>query len=787
MEEFNFSDFLRAETVRPGESVSDLKRRARNAKKQKTYRSNHPDYEIKETQRRATERAYKRPPDVFIGVDCEGAPGRVPEGSRVPLVLIRAGEDYLAESFPGLGISWREALDWLCRRPRGYTYIAYAFNYDVWSILAGYPDKRAIERLVKRGMAYFITGDAGWQVWHISRKRFKVSPIRHCPKNPTRWCSAVKRCEFCGRDTDESRGHPFAVSDVFTYFQCSFVKAINDWKTGTLTEREMIEDGKDNLREQITYMSKAEREETNQYNGLECKHLAELMTYFANAWYATGLPRPRNWEGPASLAKRTFEAYRVPKREELEKLDHIPGEVWNAAKLAMIGGWFETRLYGPIGQCITEFDKTSAYPDAMLHLPCLRHHRWEQRTPKDGEYALQLARAVYNRPVKLLSEMADGYKQLTFQTVPDWESDPKHPLFMGLPHRDSTGRVSRPLDTTGWYWNFEIAEARHQDIEILDSWVMVSEKCDCKYDRFSFIPELFHRRQMLGKLKGKPLKLGLNSMYGITAQRKRGDSEPPYTNYIAASFITAWTRTSIMRLIHEYGCEKGLQCGANVVMIATDAVFFLGSPDIPAIPVEEKEKAQLGEWTRETFPNGLFIVQGGIYWPPESTQAESRTRGVPASMLHPHLKEFETSYRRMVETRDVSEGVVTVSKRLRPDGKIVNAIRFVGAPDAINRNAWKELGTFQPFSRDIGFDWSSKRALIPASYSPDMSLRTLPKAVDNPVSCSRDETLDTFMGIQVAKFTSEANRQALLDDTPDWLPVLQGTPEDEGFVFGERL
>ena len=45
-----------------------------------------------------------------------------------------------------------------------------------------------------------------------------------------------------------------------------------------------------------------------------------------------------------------------------------------------------------------------------------------------------------------------------------------------------------------------------------------------------------------------------------------------------------------MRTIHETSCEIGLRCGSNVVMIATDAVFFAGDPELKAWDVKDKEQ-----------------------------------------------------------------------------------------------------------------------------------------------------------------------------------------------------
>src|SRR5258708_30534091 len=145
----------------------------------------------------------------------------------------------------------------------------------------------------------------------------------------------------------------------------------------------------------------------------------------------------------------------------------------------------------------------------MTHLPCLRHSHWEHRAPREGEYGLQCVNATYTRPVRPFRYDANDWRNQTETLCPDWEKDDTFPVFMGLPHRDETGRVSRPLNIKhSWYWNFEVAQVRHQEIEILDSWTWVSDGCDC--GMWEFVPEQFALRQRQGKLRGKPVKLAIN-------------------------------------------------------------------------------------------------------------------------------------------------------------------------------------------------------------------------------------------------------------------------------------
>jgi hypothetical protein len=161
----------------------------------------------------------------------------------------------------------------------------------------------------------------------------------------------------------------------------------------------------------------------------------------------------------------------------------------------------------------------SAYPAAIVHLPCPLHTRWEHKPhakqlPEDGFY---LAKVSFSHP--------DG----------PW---------CGLPFRRNGG-LFWPLQGTGWYWSPEIRAAQchlHADIVVRDLWI-ACQQCDCQ--SCNWIDHLYEERRRIGsKTRGYPLKLGLNSLYGKMAQRcGRG----PYHDAVAAGLITAITRAGLSK------------------------------------------------------------------------------------------------------------------------------------------------------------------------------------------------------------------------------------------------
>lgn len=747
--------------------------------KQERYRNNNPEQVAKDNVRRYRQHS-SRPVKPFAGVDGEG--GTVQGFHRY--VLLRAGEHVLTEPEPkhvgmfpsvGSGLAWHDILDWLCHLPVDKEYVSFYFDYDVTMILRQCKPSQ-IKNLVLKGFGRIGNDMDGWWFVHYRpRSEVTACPAVRDPSAPNGWAS------------DPSRGHFIRISDTSKFFQCAFMKVITDWQVCTVEELEFIGHGKES-REVFQFIDSDERAEVTEYNHMECVKLCEVMDQFRAACDIAEL-RPARWQGPGYLAKAAFRKYGVPRRKNWE--ERIPKEITIAGTSSLYGGWFECSQFGPVpgiigperspGQLgylarfdnlIVEDDLKSAYPWAATYLPCLRHSRFEKRTPRDGEYALQFAEVTY-----------DGYSDENgYIRKPDGTYDLDFPYYMGLPHRDKTGRVCRPLHTTGWYWNFELNEARHQNVNVHESYVWVS---DCRCDSFGFIHDLFELRQELErthKNRGKPIKLGLNSLYGCLAQRV---GSRPFTNHVAASFITAFTRARLMRTIHEHSCERGLQCGSNVVMVATDAIFFQGDPGFG-----EKKTDELGAWERKEHRNGIFVVQGGVYWP-RGESAESKTRGVPQNIIRAHQTDFETSYRRMVESGRTIDGDVTLTRRLLADGSTAPCKRFIGIREGVHRNL-PYTGRFEPFERTLGFSWASKRNVHPRMNTrqgrrTDQPTWTVPRAVYDPLSTPYDKILENVTPLGFLPYMSEDNQMDALNDSPDWLPQIESLDPDDDYDWDDAM
>ena len=264
------------------------------------------------------------------------------------------------------------------------------------------------------------------------------------------------------------------------------------------------------------------------------------------------------------------------------------------------------RQFGAISGPVYEYDLQSAYPAAMLDLPCPLHTRWEHR--------------------QHVTELPQGELYLAKVSF----SHPDGGLWCGLPFRQNRC-LFWPYEGTGWYWSPEIEAAQrhlHADIAPREVWIARRE-CNCR--PFDWIQDLYNERKRIGSnTRGHPLKLGLNSLYGKMAQRVgRG----PYHDAAAAGLITAITRA---RLIEALASDP-----ESIVMLATDAVFSTR-------PLALDIGGNLGQWKENLWPD-LFIAQPGVYWSPTNLQKSVKSRGAPRSIIGPAAPRFHKVFNEWLE------------------------------------------------------------------------------------------------------------------------------------------
>lgn len=613
----------------------------------------------------------------MVGVDGEGYDD---EQGRHRYNMLRAGGWLLSPNFEKgqTDLSTYDCLSFLTGLDPESIYVAYFFDYDVTMILRDIGWTK-LTRLINResrmrrdGKGYPFPVDVlkgEFQIDYMPRKFFKV------------------RRRIGAAFDDEGNEKPtyskwIVINDVGPFFQCRFVQALELWNVGTPEQRAQIADGK----EQRNSHRQADYDRIKLYNAMECHLLAKLMEQFRDACKDVGYV-PRQWQGPGQIAEAMLYQNGIPKSSEVPMLADPRNEgLLTFARNAFYGGRPEITVVGQIEYPVYQWDINSAYPYALMHVPCLMHGSFRHEQISKSKRASIL---TGEQPGLDIQPMGIYYGSF------NWNRKGLAPNLYGLPIRREKGTISYPASGRGWYWGFEILASVHQNFHAIEGYVYVE---DCRCVPFGWIQKVYAMRKTIGKDgRGIVLKLALNSLYGKMAQSV---GKPKYANPIWASFITAFCRTQIQELLHScHSLDK--KCGRGVWMIATDAIFT--SYDLPV-----KESESLGGYSKEFHPNGIFLVQPGLYFRSSldgnGRRTKPKTRGVPLTLVVQHEQDFRDNFRRMLDTRYIGDGTTFLPVRT-----------FVGIRQALHRHNLNILGQWISYGNEdrpgkaVSFDWTNKR------------------------------------------------------------------------------
>lgn len=377
--------------------------------------------------------------------------------------------------------------------------------------------------------------------------------------------------------------------DVFGFFQSSFVEALQSYK---IASGDMIADMKAR-RSEFTLDDMAEVEP---YCKQEVLLLREMMDVF-HSYVETAELNLTRYDGAGAIAAALFRKHKV-RQHKAESPDNIR----RAARHSYFGGRIELARYGAVQAPIYEYDLRSAYPSSIIDLPCLACSEWvTRRSVVESDFAICHIRW------KLSGDM------------------------MPFPWRSPDGQIFFPTEGEGYYYTPEYFAGLAAlesgvvagSIELISAHVL---DLKCSHKPFSWVRELYEIRRewkQQGIGAEKVLKLGLNSLYGKTAQRVGGrDKAPTWHQLEWAGYITSSTRARIYR-----ASFPAIKSNA-LVFFATDAIVSL-------IPLPDLDTTDiLGNWEPHEF-GGLLAVQSGVYWlGPEFTKP--KTRGFYKAEIDPH-------------------------------------------------------------------------------------------------------------------------------------------------------
>lgn len=545
----------------------------------------------------------------FVAVDGEGE--TYADGHRY--VLLGVGQDQIEDPS---GLHWSDIFSFLYGfyHPRT-AFVGFFLGYDFTQWLKTLPESRARALLTIEGRegrrsksavmhGRFLPVDIdGWQVDMLGSKRMAIR-TKPCD------CLTVK----CPHD----KGPWMHICDAGGFFQTSFLNVINpaNWQEPIVSDDEyaLIERGKE-------HRSDAKLDDDmRMYNRLENEILERVMRNLDDGFKHLEVNlSPKQWFGPGQAAQSWMRG-RAPTRKDIEA--RVPAEFLDAARQSYFGGWFELQAHGIIPGASWEYDINSAYPAIIAALPCLLHGTYSSGT---------------GRPPDTLPGEICLVRALVWGRAPHSDRTRKNAIGAML-HRDRQGRISRPLITEGWFWLHELEAAQRAGCikrvngDRYFEWHKYTP-CECPAP-LRQVANLYKMRLDVGKdsILGKAAKLLYNSMYGKTAQSV---GSPLFANPVYASLITAGCRTMILDAIATHPGGK-----SNVLMIATDAVFFID----PHTLLVDSER--LGGWSSKRRDN-LTLFKPGVYW-------DDKARQQIADAEHPSFKA------RGVSARDFASSIATI-------------------------------------------------------------------------------------------------------------------------------
>lgn len=359
----------------------------------------------------------------------------------------------------------------------------------------------------------------------------------------------------------KSNGRVCKVYDVFGFFQASFVKSLQKWNLP-------VPDDMEEMKRSRSEFDAAMKRLIIDYCLDECRLLSKLMSDLETALLDVDL-KVRNWIGAGAIASSLMQRHKVDKSHQYD--DEFP-EQKEAILTAYYGGRVELFRSGLFPE-VWDYDVSSAYPSIAVELPVLKDGGWRWLDQYDPQAEYCIWDCAWNLPQAFLCPFPVRLK----------------------------GQIQYPRNGRGWYHASEVQAAQKLTdggINVKGGWKFQPAVDDRP---FAFIPTTYDYRRQLkreGHAGEKVLKLGLNSIYGKLAQGAGYQGKPPlFQSFFWAGMITAGTRARVL--------DIAATSPDDLIMVATDGVFFKSDPHIPETP-------GLGGLELKVMTD-MFVAQAGVY------------------------------------------------------------------------------------------------------------------------------------------------------------------------------
>lgn len=372
------------------------------------------------------------------------------------------------------------------------------------------------------------------------------------------------------------RGASRTVCEVFGFFQTSFVKALSQWGFDPPAEIEQ-------MKQKRGTFTRNDLQAVVHYCQHECRLLVQMMERLQEACQEADCVPRRRWIGAGSIASSLLTSHGA-KHHHAYDADLFGREVTDDYVLrAYFGGRVELYQQGWQSRAVAH-DIRSAYPYAAMNLP-------------------DLSEATFLR-TKLFTPGNYGLWRVS------WD-EPEGRQVMPFPVRLPKGDICYPRSGEGVYHTAEVSAALDcgYSVRVHDG-VLLTPRVGLPFTWINDVYEHRARFKREGNYAEKALKLGLNSVYGKTAQGYGFGRKPPFQSYFWAGYITSYTRASALRMLQNMDVP---------VMTATDGI--VGIDGIPRLYNDN-----IGAWEHSAYDR-IATVQPGVYVAEENGERMVKSRG----------------------------------------------------------------------------------------------------------------------------------------------------------------
>ena len=539
------------------------------------------------------------------------------------------------ERYNQAGLSSVDCLNFLIEAGRDRLNVIFSGSYDVTLILKDLPPELARNAMAEDERTGFVKGC-----------RYEGFVIRYVPR----------KYLYIRRETEKTG---IMLWDVWGFFQGTFLEALEKWFGKEYPDLNLIYEGKvkrsDFDPSDIAFIRR--------YNSAELRALLVLMEAFIAAVDDAGLHLSR-YDGAGAVAAAMLKKHGIKERVFLNPDGtkvRLPLEMRLPAEIAYYGGRIEALKYGRARATIYHYDINSAYPAALIGLPNIGRGEWRHVDAPDFSKCpeMSLFRVKWN--------------------VGNARICP-------FPYRSHfQQKILYPPAGESWIWYPEILAALNHrrpewSIELIEAWIFEPE--DPSDRPYSFISEYYDRRAALmkeTKTTGKPngaekvIKLGLNSLYGKTAQRV---GAKPFHSLAYAGYITSYTRAMLF--------SAAMQAPDAIIALATDGIFSLSPLTLPC-----PEEKVLGAWEFQKH-DSMILVQSGHYLLKDGRKWRLWSRGFDKIAGQGSTEEERIRNYQVLLSRYIAR-LLTAWKR--GDDKIyLPCSRFCTLKSALQGDRWEKRG-----------------------------------------------------------------------------------------------